>query len=609
MTKHLRNLFVLLVLSLTFSAYAQSDVTTVFNNDFSEFTNGSEETPGTTDIGGYSGALYTSTAFPKWNGSKVYEAGGKLLLADNGYIQTANYDMTANSGIVKISIKLRASDSYGGMVTISYGYSTSKQVILSDDKWTEYSVVMQVSQYGQSYIKVAASLSVNGVFIDDFKIEQSASFFPAPSVSQPTIASKTSFTATWRSVSGATNYLLDVYSKTDAGKDYLLEDESVTTTYKAVSGLDDSKTYYFTVRAQKGDAISEPSEEIRVVPVITEIAAPVATNATNVTKTGFTANWNAVDDANYYTVSLFKNTILNEDKEISLLSEDFSKVTVGSLQSIDFSLPTYGDLNKYTATPGWTQSNAVLAAGYIGIWSLTSGGYIQTPALDLSANNGAFKVSFDAAINAFGTFYAGEFKVQLIDSDDKTVLEEKTFNAAQSGFTTFTADFTKGKDNVYVRFYFNGSYKFFLDNVNIIQFLKAGSEFATLMEVVDTESTSHDFNVTFGENEYYTYSVTASAETVVSGEIDYISSTSSNIVKVANDPSGVSAVEDAQASVAANNGEIVVNTPVDATVEVYGITGSLLHKASVAAGSTSIGINANGIVLVRVLGKTYKVIL
>ena len=74
MTKHLRNFLVLLVLSLTFSAYAQNEVTTVFNNDFSEFTNGSEETPGTTDIGGYTGALYKSAKFPGWNGSKVYES-------------------------------------------------------------------------------------------------------------------------------------------------------------------------------------------------------------------------------------------------------------------------------------------------------------------------------------------------------------------------------------------------------------------------------------------------------------------------------------------------------------------------------------------------------
>lgn len=609
MTKHLRNFLVLLVLSLTFSAYAQNEVTTVFNNDFSEFTNGSEETPGTTDIGGYTGALYKSAKFPGWNGSKVYEAGGKLLLADNGYIQTANYDMTANTGIVKISIKLRARDSYGGLITISYGYSTSKQVLLTDDKWTDYSIVMQVGQWGKSNIKVAASLSVNGVLIDDFKIEQSATFFPAPIAYQPSAATKTGFTAMWRSVTGASNYLLDVYSKGDAGNEYLLKDESVKTNYMNVTGLDASKTYYFTVRAQKGEAISDPSDEIRVVPVVEKIAAPVATDATNVTKNGFTANWNAVEDADYYTVSLFKNTILSEDQEISLLSEDFSKVTMGSLSSIDMSLPTYGNLDPYTTVPGWTQSSGVLAAGYVGIWSLTSSGYIQTPALDLAANNGAFKVSLDAAINYYGKFYSGEFKVQLIDSDDdETVLEEKTFNADEKGFANFVAEFTKGKDNVYIRFLYDGSQRLFLDKVNVSQMRKAGSEYAVKLKSVDTENTSCDFDAPFESNIYYSYNVTSSIETVVSSEITYISSTNSNTIKVV-DPSGVKIVEDAQASITANNGEILISTPVDATVEVYNIAGTLMHKSSVAAGSTSININASGVMLVKVLGKTHKVIL
>ena len=94
MIKHLRKVLAVAIAAFALSAYAQSEVTTVFYNDFSEFTNGSEAQPGTTDISGYSGALYKSTKFPKWNGSKVYEAGEKLLIGDNGNLQTGAYKMS-----------------------------------------------------------------------------------------------------------------------------------------------------------------------------------------------------------------------------------------------------------------------------------------------------------------------------------------------------------------------------------------------------------------------------------------------------------------------------------------------------------------------------------
>ena len=117
MKKQLLSIFAILLMYCGLTASAQ-EITTVFHNDFSEFTNGSEENPSTTDISGYSGALYKSTKFPKWNGKSVYEAGEKLLIGDNGNLETCSYKMSDFGGIIKVSMKLRARDSYGDLVGI-----------------------------------------------------------------------------------------------------------------------------------------------------------------------------------------------------------------------------------------------------------------------------------------------------------------------------------------------------------------------------------------------------------------------------------------------------------------------------------------------------------
>jgi hypothetical protein len=77
-----------------------------------------------------------------------------------------------------------------------------------------------------------------------------------------------------------------------------------------------------------------------------------------------------------------------------LLSENFSGFTTGS-----HSTPSTSDasatLDSKTTSPGWTGSLIYSAGGEIKIGTSTLTGWIETPALDLSANGGNFSVSFD----------------------------------------------------------------------------------------------------------------------------------------------------------------------------------------------------------------------
>ena len=73
----------LLMLAMLFVAFAmgataQTDnATVVLDENFDSFTEGSEDEPATTDLGGFSGKLYNDLKW-SYSSSKVYAAGGKL---------------------------------------------------------------------------------------------------------------------------------------------------------------------------------------------------------------------------------------------------------------------------------------------------------------------------------------------------------------------------------------------------------------------------------------------------------------------------------------------------------------------------------------------------
>ena len=73
-----------------------------------------------------------------------------------------------------------------------------------------------------------------------------------------------------------------------------------------------------------------------------------------------------------------------------VLSEDFSAITDSNSYTITNSL------DQYTQVPGWTGDWVYPSTGKVKIGKSAEAGFLQTPAIDLSANNGQFVVTFDA---------------------------------------------------------------------------------------------------------------------------------------------------------------------------------------------------------------------
>ena len=134
---------------------------------------------------------------------------------------------------------------------------------------------------------------------------------PAGPMSAPTNTSSTGFTANWPSVvTNASGYKVNVYSNSlkTVVTTATVSDPSALSL--AIAGLQADSTYlYGVVGLGNGTTYSDGLILMASSSVITNMAAPVASAATNITSNGFTANWAIVNNASSYDVNVYDATL------------------------------------------------------------------------------------------------------------------------------------------------------------------------------------------------------------------------------------------------------------------------------------------------------------
>ena len=219
----------------------------------------------------------------------------------------------------------------------------------------------------------------------------------APTATAATSVTGTSFTANWGSVTGATSYRLDV--ATDNGFTTFVSgfnDLTVGGTSQSVTGLSSGVTYYYRVRAVDATGTSANSNTISQP---TTSSAPIATAATAITTTSFTANWGSVTGATGYRLDVSTDNFSTfvggfNNLAVASTSQSVTGLTPGTVYSYrvraESGAGTSGNSNVINtitlpAAPAATAATGVTATSFTANWGSVTGatGY----RLDVSSDN------------------------------------------------------------------------------------------------------------------------------------------------------------------------------------------------------------------------------
>lgn len=213
---------------------------------------------------------------------------------------------------------------------------------------------------------------------------------------------------------------------------------------------------------------------------------PVAKLATNITNNSFTANWDAVEGAEGYSVTVYRKDVASNDGVYTLVDEDFAGIDFGSIGSPAGGDENYVDLSQYTTTPGWS------AYAFPTFIPSMVAGKIYSPEIDLKNNGGKYKLII--------TSYSSNGDEILIESHGKGEVVKKVYTTTiangTSGMSTDTIEFDNGCEHLYFSVINQsaeqGSFDYF-DRIQVVQNLKKNDIVYTcvdLNDAIDAETES-----------------------------------------------------------------------------------------------------------------------
>jgi len=234
----------------------------------------------------------------------------------------------------------------------------------------------------------------------------------APTANSATSITSTSFTANWTAITGATGYKLYI-----DGTPITL---GLVTTYNVTSLVDGSSHSYY-VKAINSAGESSVSNTINLTLLS---AAPVATSATGITSTGFTANWNSVNGATGYKlyidgtpITLGLVTTYNVTGLLYASSHSYYVKATNSAgessvsNTINLSTLSVIDEFKVSSYTGGSKNLPSIAMASDGKYVITWGSMFQ---------DGSIFSIYAQRYNADGTPNGSEFKVNTYSNDEQS---------------------------------------------------------------------------------------------------------------------------------------------------------------------------------------------
>lgn len=388
-------------------------------------------------------------------------------------------------------------------------------------------------------------------------------------------------------------------------RDYFIERQEVTGTSCRVEGLDPSQTYYYTVIAKNSDIESSESAPVEVALTADALGIPMMLPATDVTGTGFTANWEAVENANYYSFYTYLAHVATAAERFYILDTDFAGISGGTLDnpSMDY---MYTYLDEYLDRADWYVEMPLFADGVLGVTNLYSDfgyyGILMSPQLDLSAGGG--RVNVDMTV--MGTDISS-LTVQLVGYDGgNEVLLDSEQMAVGPDFTRLSCTLEGATDYCYISIYGDtGSGNLFFDDLSIWLDLSAGEVVEVPYYYTETTGTSTYVPIaTVNDGDMFAY---CAAALLLDDEGNVMVAGDYSDFMVVDVPGGVDRHSADGRAAYVTDGVLTVDNPMAEAVSVHGADGVCIYSARQAGTHLTMELPRAGVYVVKVGDAVFKV--
>lgn len=334
------------------------------------------------------------------------------------------------------------------------------------------------------------------------------------------------------------------------------------------------------------------------------------------TSYGFTANWQSVPQATAYAVyTILTHTAQADNEPFNLFKSDFSAVKVGTIDS-PWDYSRLGGIRVFlddlAPRCDWIAFAPMAAQGMFGVSNMfldyNVPGTIYSPILDLSHDGGKSTLRF----NVLGRNVT---KLRICVLKDRADGKADELFKTECPVTTDLAEqvitLEKGEKDTYVEISIaEGTGYVLFDDLQLSQNLNKGESTELKYKYDETSDTSRRIDTPdYSAGDVYAYTVQAFR----------LDSSSKIIEEATSDRSEPQEVKrsDAVESITAGNDGATVATTADgiritlaeaAPVAVYSLDGRLLHQDNTAATEHNVALGNHGIFLVRIGAKTIKVV-
>ncbi len=385
----------------------------------------------------------------------------------------------------------------------------------------------------------------------------------------------------------------------------LITNKLVTETQYVVSDIDPTKEHYYYVQQTDGEVVSEKSNVVWVDGILG--LAPAVLPATEVSETGFIANWDVLPNAGYYKLYVNQEYEAQADnEEVEILYEDFNTLSQGT---------TDNPYNPYTniynlADNGMTEHDWLMTLPYMANGMAGS----QGP----SGNTAGLVVSPKLTFGNYPVIV--DFTVYNVMKSDViwvVIMDDYRASNALYGFpiecgrlSTYMTkqvvfnDIDIAGKPVYIAF-MSQKGAFFIDEVKISTIVPGrGTTVERPYRLLRTEDNFCKIDRIRKEAPAYNYYVEGHR---TKNFIDYVSDTSEKM-RVQLYDTGVEGIEQDDNIVYVSNKILHIVLSQAAQIDVYNISG--VKVASVMGKQDDNAIELDlGIYIVKVDNKTYKIII